>query len=153
VADLGRRAEVSQAANGRLADSLASVAEPTPLGKLLEPLSKPVRDAAGRRQRALNPTAGADGELLRCIAHGEFLINGFRNRDLRKLLCPVTTDQRVQRQQAAAMTRKLALLRAHGLIVKVHKTHRYRLSAEGQRVTTALRAAYEADVNRLVGAA
>lgn len=153
VADLGRRAEVSQAANGRLAESLASVAETTPLGKLLEPLSKPVQDAAGRRQRALNPTAGADGELLRCLARGEFLINGFRNRDLRKLLCPATTDERVQRQQAAAMTRKLALLRAHGVIVKVQKTHRYRLSAEGQRVTTALLAAYEADVSRLTGAA
>jgi hypothetical protein len=153
VADLGRRAEVSQAANGRLAESLASVAETTPLGKLLEPLSKPVSDAHGRRHRALNPTAGADGELLRCVARGEFLVNGFRNRDLRKLLCPATADERVQRQQAAAMTRKLALLRAHGLIVKVHKTHRYRLSAEGQRVTTALRAAYEADVSRLTGAA
>jgi hypothetical protein len=153
VADLGRRAEVSQAANGRLAESLASVAETTPLGRLLEPLSQPARDAHGRRHRALNPTAGGDGELLRCLARGEFLINGFRNRDLRKLLCPATTDARVQRQQAAAMTRKLALLRAHGLIVKVQKTHRYRLSAEGQRLTTALRAAYEADVTRLTGAA
>jgi len=153
VADLGRRAAVSQASNQRLAESLASVAETTPLGKLLEPLSQPVRDAAGRRQRALNPTAGADGELLRCIARGEFLINGFRNRDLRQRLCPATTQRRVQRQQAATMTRKLALLRAHGLIVKVQKTHRYRLSAEGQRVTTALLAAYEADVNRLTDAA
>src|SRR5262249_16834661 len=52
-----------------------------------------------------------------CLAHGEFLINGFRNRDLRKLLCPATTDRRLQRQQAAAMTRTLALLRAHGWIV------------------------------------
>jgi hypothetical protein len=153
VADLGRRAQVSQAANGRLAESLASVAEATPLGKLLEPLSQPVRDARGRRYRALNPTAGADGELLRCLAHGEFLINGFRNRDLRKLLYPATPDNRLQRQQSAALTRKLALLRAHGLIVKVHKTHRYRLSAEGQRVITALLAAYEADVNRLSSAA
>jgi hypothetical protein len=153
VADLGRRAAVSAAANGRLAESLASVAETTPLGKLLEPLSQPVRDAHGRRHRALNPTAGPDGELLRCLARGEFLINGFRNRDLRKLLCPATTDARVQRQQAAALTRKLALLRAHGLIVKVHKTHRYRLSAEGQRVTTALLAAYEADVSRLTATA
>jgi hypothetical protein len=144
---------VSQAANGRLAESLASVAETTALGKLWEPLSKPVRDAAGRRQRALNPTAGADGELLRCLARGEFLLNGFRNRDLRQRLGPATTDLRVRRQQAAAMTRKLALLRAQGLIVKVQKTHRYRLSAEGQRVTTALRAAYEADVSRLTGAA
>jgi hypothetical protein len=41
VADLGRRAEVSHAANGRLAESLAGVAETTPLGKLLEPLSGP----------------------------------------------------------------------------------------------------------------
>jgi len=81
------------------------------------------------------------------------LLNGFRNRDVRKVLCPATWEKRVQRQQAAAMTRKLALLRAHGLIVKVQKTHRYRLSAEGQRVTTALLAAYEADVSRLTGAA
>jgi hypothetical protein len=152
VADLARRAEVSQAANQRLAESLASVAETTPLGKLLEPLSKPVWDGQGRRHRALNPSAGADGELLRCVAHGEFLVNGFRNRDLRKLLCPATTERRVQRQQAAAMTRKLALLRAHGLIVKVQKTHRYRLSAEGQRVIAALVAAYEADVSRLSSA-
>jgi len=152
VADLGRRAEVSQACNQRLAESLASVAETTPLGTLLEPLSEPVRDAQGRRYRALNPTTGADSTLLRSLAHGEFLIHGFRNRDLRKLLCPATTDARVQRQQAAAMTRKLALLRAHGLIVKVQKTHRYRLSAEGQRVITALVAAYEADVARLSSA-
>jgi hypothetical protein len=153
VADLGRRAEVSQAANQRLAESLAGVAETTPLGELLEPLSRPVFDAAGRRRRALNPTAGPDGQLLRSLAHGEFLLNGFRNRDLRRLLCPATTEPRVQRQQAAAMTRQLALLRAHGLIVKVQKTHRYRLSAEGQRVITALAAAYQADVTRLSSAA
>lgn len=152
MADLPRRAEVSQAANGRLAEGLAAVAESTPLGKLLEPLSKPVRGDNGRRQRALSPTAGPDGELLRCIARGEFLLNGFRNRDPRKLLCPATADAGERRRQAAAMTRKLALLRAHGLIVKVQKTHRYRLSAEGQRVTTALLAAYEADVSRLAGA-
>jgi hypothetical protein len=152
VADLGRRAEVSQACNQRLAESLASVAEATPLGKLLAPLSQPVLDAKGRRYRALNPTAGEDAALLRAVAHGEFLVNGFRNRDLRKLLCQATTDARVQRQQAAAMTRKLALLRAHGLLVKVQKTHRYRLSAAGQRITTALLAAYEADVTRLASA-
>jgi hypothetical protein len=149
VADRARRAEVSQAANHRLADSLASVAETTPLGPLLEPFSQPVRDEHGRRHRALNPTAGPDGELLRSLPHGEFLLNGFRNRDLRKLLYPATTEPGLQRQQAAAVTRKLALLRAHALIVKIQKTHRYRLSAAGQRVTTALLAAYQADVKRL----
>ena len=153
VADLPRRAEVSNAANNRLLDSLACVAETTSLGELLEPLCRPVLDQNGRRARALNPTAGGDGELLRCLARGDFLLNGFRNRDLRLHLHDTTPDAKEQRQQAAAITRKLALLQAHGLIVKVHKTHRYRLSAAGQRVTTALLAAYAADVNRLAQAA
>jgi hypothetical protein len=152
VADLGRRAEVSHSANQRLAESLASVAEPTPLGKLLEPLCRPVQDARGRRVRALNPLAGPDGELLRALAQGEFLLQGFRNRDLRPLLYATTADAQEQRRQAAAITRKLALLRAHGLIIKVQKTHRYQLSAAGKRITTALVAAYEADVKRLAEA-
>ena len=153
VADLNRRAEVSHAANQRLAESLATVAETTPLGKLLEPISRPVIAANGRRVRALNPVAGEDGELLRCLAHGEFLLNGFRNRDLRARLSRATQDAKQQRQQAAAITRKLALLKAHGLIVKVQKTHRYRLSAVGQRITTTLLAAYHADVKRFADAA
>jgi hypothetical protein len=153
VADLDRRAEVSHAANNRLAESLASVADTTPLGQLLEPLCRPVLDKNGRRARALNPSAGPDGELLRCLADGEFLLNGFRNRDLRAKLCHATKDPKERRQQAATITRKLALLKAHGLIVKVQKTHRYRLSAVGQRVTTALLTAYEADVNHFAAAA
>ena len=87
------------------------------------------------------------------IRPGEFLLNGFRNRDLRTTLCPATKDQQEQRQQAAAITRKLALLKAHGLIVKVQKTHRYQLSAAGKRITTVLLTAYQADVNRLLDAA
>jgi hypothetical protein len=153
VADAARRAEVSQSANNRLAESLAGVAETTQLGKLLEPLCQRVIDNKGRRARALNPAAGPDGELLRCLAHGDFLINGFRNRDLRALLHKPTADAKEQRRQAGAITRKLALLKAHGLIVKVQKTHRYRLSAAGARITTALATAYQADVNRLAGAA
>lgn len=81
------------------------------------------------------------------------MLNGFRNRDLRLHLCQATNDAKEQRRQAAAITRKLALLKAHGLIVKVQKTHRYRISAAGQRLTTALLAAHQADVNRLADAA
>ena len=51
------------------------------------------------------------------------------------------------------VTRQLALLREHGLLIKVQKTHRYHLSAQGRRVTTALAAAHAADVARLTGAA
>jgi len=110
VADLDRRAEVSQAANHRFAESLASVAETTPLGKLLEPLCQPAQAKNGRRVRALHPSAGSDGALLRCLAQGDFLVNGFRNRDVRATLYRVTHDAKEQHQQAAAITRKLAML-------------------------------------------
>jgi hypothetical protein len=152
VADQARRAEVSQAANNRLADSLATVEETTTLGKLLEPLGRPVYRDGRRSARPLNPLTGADGELLRALAQGEFRINGFRNRDLRAALhgdcqCPAQ-----RRRQAGAITRLLAILRAHGLIVKVQKTHRYQLSADGKRITTALLSAHAANIAQLTAA-
>lgn len=153
VADLGRRAEIGQAINSRLAEALATVAESTPLGKLLEPLGQPVFQEGRRVARALNPLTGADGELLRALAKGDFLINGFRNRDLRVILHGDCSDPVQRRKQSAAITRRLAIVRAHGLIVKVQKTHRYNLSAAGKRIVSALLAAHAADVGRLMSAA
>jgi hypothetical protein len=152
VADLDRRAEVSHQSNSRLAESLASVAETTPLGELLKPLGQPVI-ASGRRSRALNPLTGKDGTLLRVLAQGDFLLQGFRNRDVRVSLYGDTQDAKQRRRQAAAVTRQLALLRAHGLINKVPKTHRYRLSASGKRIIAALLAANACDVNQLAASA
>ena len=153
VADLPRRAEVSEAANRRLAESLASVAEPDTLGALLAPLGQPVVRDGRRRARALNPLAAADGALLRLLARGAFLVNGFRNRDVRAALYSSAAAAAERRRQSAKVTRLLGLLRAHGLIVKVQKTHRYQLSAVGRRVSTALAAADAASVNRLSEAA
>jgi len=152
VADLGRRAEVSQAANGRLAESLATVAEPHTLGELVRPLGRPVVRDGRRVARALNPLAGPDGELLRALARGEHLVNGFRNADLRVALFGSAADPAERRRHAARVTRRLGLLRAHGLIVKVTQTHRYHLSAAGRRVVTALLAADAVDVERLTAA-
>jgi hypothetical protein len=152
VADLDRQAEVSQRANERLAESLATVADTTPLGKLLEPLGKPVI-ANGKRTRALNPLTGADGQLLRTIAQGDFLLQGFRNRDVRMALHGQAKDKTEERRQAAQISRKLALLRAHGLIVKVQKTHRYQVSVPGRRISSALLAANAADIGKLAAAA
>ena len=153
VADLHRRAAVSQRSNDRLLESLASTATAETLGKLLEPLCRPVMQQGQRRARALNPLGGADGELLRAIAAGDFLVQGFRNRDLRRVLYPAAADDGERRRQAARVTRQLALLRAHGLIVKVAHSHRYQLSAQGRRVVTALTTAQSSDVTKLAACA
>jgi hypothetical protein len=149
VADMERRAEVSQAANNRLLESLASVAETTTLGELLKPLGKPVSKNGQRSARALNPLTGKDGELLRILATGDFLIKGFRNADVRQAFYSKTEDAKEDRRRSAAMTRLLSLLRAHRLIVKVPKSHRYHLSASGRRTVTALLTAHSCDTTRL----
>jgi hypothetical protein len=138
IADLHRRAETSQAANHRYLRALASVEDATPLGQLTSRLCRPVK-RDGHRFRALNPHAPDDALLFEAISRGEFAINGFRNRDLRALLyADQNASKPEQRRHAAAVTRRLALLRAHGLIRKVAGTHRYHLSNKGRVIVTAL---------------
>jgi hypothetical protein len=149
VADMPRRADIADAANKRLAESLASIAEPDTLGDLLKPLGQPVLKKGRRVARPLNPLTGADGELLRTLAQGDYLINGFRNRDLRLSLFGPCEDVKECRRQSAKITRLLALLKAHALILKVPKTHRYQLTANGRRITTALLSAHAANPQRL----
>ncbi|MBL8792384.1 MAG: hypothetical protein JNM56_00615 [Planctomycetia bacterium] len=79
---------------------------------------------------------------------------GFRNRDLRPLLygaSPVTAAQR--RRQGAAVPRQLRLLRAHGLIRQVSRTHRYVLTDHGRTAITAILAARQAATAQLAEAA
>ncbi|HET6879751.1 MAG TPA: hypothetical protein VFI31_06340 [Pirellulales bacterium] len=68
----------------------------------------PTAELDGRRVRALNPFSVDDAKLLQAVQRGEFLLNGFRNRDLRPLLFGLAevSSQEAYRQ-ASAVTRKL----------------------------------------------
>ena len=152
VADTHRRAALSQQANERYLDALTAVTEPTALGVLSAPVCQRVR-FHGHPVRALNPLAPEDAALLAAIARGEFLITGCRNRDLRRLLFPATRDAGVTRRRGGIVTRKLRLLRAHGLLRKVSHTHRYVVSPKGRVMLTALVAAPQVDIATLTHAA
>jgi hypothetical protein len=103
-----------------------------------------------RRVRALNPLAPDDAALLTAASRHEFLINGLRNRDLRRLLFGSEASSPAERKrQAAAVTRKLRLLRGHGLIEKVPHTHRYLVTDTGRRTITAVLAARNANIDKL----
>jgi hypothetical protein len=150
VADMTRRAEVSQAVNERYLDALASCEDTAPLGELTAAVCRPVT-WNGRRARALHPWSPDDLELLRAIGRGEFLVNGFRNADLSRVLHGAPPhDRAVHRRQSAAVTRRIRLLRAHGLVHKRPKSHRYTVSPKGQRIVSALLAAYQASAESLV---
>jgi len=148
VADLWRRGQVSQAANRRYLEALASVTGKTPLREEAVQVCR-VCTVEGRRYRALNPWSPDDGALLEAVSRGEFTLAGLRNRDLRRLLYPREGTAQEEPKRSAAVTRKLALLRGHGLLRKVSGTHRYQLTERGRRVLTALLAARQADVDQL----
>jgi hypothetical protein len=149
TADIHRRAQISQSANERYLEGLASVDETRSLGELAEAVCEPVT-WQGKRARALNPLGPEDARLLETVNRGEFTINGFRNRDLRELLfTKQPSDEVDQRRQSGVITRKLRLLRAHGLIHKIAKTHRYQLSPHGRDIINALLLARQTSTAKL----
>ena len=152
VADIPRRAQVSQAANQRYLQALATVKSPRPLKVLTEALSQP-KSWKGKRVRGLNLLGRDDANLLQAVGRAEFLITGLRNRDLQSLLYQPGDDPAERRRRSGQVTRKLRLLRAHGLIHKVSHTHRYLLSDKGRELVSALHAAREADIDKLLRAA
>lgn len=151
VADLARRAQLSQAANERYLEALGTIDADIPLGQLTGKLCRPVHNGK-RRYRALRPFEADDAKLLETISRGEYQIAGFRNRDLREALYGPAPDPHTRRRQAGAVTRKLAMLRAHGLIKKVPRTHRYLLTRHGTTVVAALAAAQNATLAQLTAA-
>jgi hypothetical protein len=153
IADLHRRAEVSQGANERYLDALAVVDDDTTLAQIYDQVAKPVTWNK-RRVRALDIGSLDDVQLLQVISRGEFATNGFRNRDLRpRLYCDAGATKAVQRKNSARVSRQLRLLRAHGLIQKVPRTHLYRLTQRGQLLAAAVLAARASSLKKLVGTA
>ena len=149
IADIHRRAQLSNAANQRYLEALAQVQSDRAAGEVAEPIFKTLTKA-GRRYRALNPWSHKDGALLETISSGAWTINGFRNRDIRRALFAPTKDKLGQKRDAARVSRLLALLRAHGIIQKVTGTHRYLLSRRGRQILTALQAARRASIDQLL---
>jgi hypothetical protein len=133
VADIYRRVELSRAANARYLEALSVIGDEQPSCSLFDSVSRPIY-RNGRRYRGLRPIAPEEALLFKTLLHGEFLIRGFRNADLRKLLYPATKSQKEIRRARGRITRLIRLLRAHGLIRKVSKTRLYRVTTKGQLI-------------------
>jgi hypothetical protein len=152
VADTVRRALVSRAANERYLEALSVVGNPFPSHRVLDPVSKRVvRD--GRSYRPLHPIGPDEAELFKSIMRGEFALQGFRNKELRALLEPTAEKDPIKSGKASArITRKLRLLREHGLIRKVSKTQYYRVTEKGHQVMATSIAFRETDIALLKAA-
>jgi hypothetical protein len=154
VSDLHRRCEVSQKCNERYGDALATAQVDEKLKEVVAgACNKVVKE--GRKYRGLNPWQDEDYRLLAFLAKGENAINGFRNHDLRTWLYPASedTENAGQKKYSGRTTRRIKLLRVHGLIRKVSNTNRYVLTGKGQKFSSALLTASALDIKALTGMA
>jgi DNA-binding PadR family transcriptional regulator len=149
IADLHRRVQVCQAANERYLDALAATDTSTSLGDLLRQVCRPTTHN-GRRIRALRPWSADELPLFQAVNRGEFAINGVRNRDIQRLLFPgAPASPRERRRRSARVSHLLRILRAHGMLHKVPKSHRYQIRPKGREILTAVLAAHDASLQKL----
>jgi len=107
-----------------------------PRSSRLDRLNKPAR-FQNRRRRGLNLLHPDEQQLFFAVLQGPHRLNGFRNHDILRQLFPTAdSDPRQTQRRRNQVTRKLQLLRAHGLIAKVPHSHRYRITNQGEAMMT-----------------
>ena len=137
VAMTGIFAAISLQANGRYLDALAVVDDPTNAKRDLNRVTTPKKDAAGRGCSGFNPLARHDVELFQSIMAGEHCLRGFNNRDIRGQLESTVHLQACgqdPKKASAKVSRTFRRFHAHGLIAKVPRTRRWRVTLSGRRV-------------------
>jgi hypothetical protein len=136
VSNFYRYLEVARASNQRYLDALAVVDAPSTTARQLDRLSQPTT-AGSRRRRGLNLMSHEEQQLFLAVMLGRNRLNGFRNRDILARLYNPTRDPAKRRRQMHHVSRQLHLLRAHGLIKKVPRAHRYHVTEKGEQIMTA----------------
>jgi hypothetical protein len=82
--------------------------------------------------KAFNPVARLDSQLFLALTSGEHAVHGFANRDLRAKLTSQLRDD--PKQQSAQISRLLHRLHVYGLVAKIPRSRRWRVTAFGHRV-------------------
>ena len=84
--------------------------------------------------RAFNPLSDEDQRIFKALLSGDNTINGFRNRDVRERLADtpfLRTCGKNMCKRSAKVTRLLKRLQIYGLIAKVPRSRRWRLTKKG----------------------
>ncbi len=128
VANLYRYREISLSANHHYLQALGSAPACVTHQQTLCKLARPSRHK-GRTYRGFNPVDPHDLALFKAVLRGEHALMGFRNQDIRKHLFHQTRSIAQRRRQANAISRLLK--RLHGLIAKIPRSRRWRVTHNG----------------------
>ncbi len=143
VSDLWRTFQVGIAANHRYLDALAAAPLKGEGVAALDALGRP-RTRRGRRYARFSPLNPTDLALFLAALAGEHALQGIRNTDITKRLYRRPAADRDEARRRCERTSRLTVkLRGHGLVAKIPRARRYRVTPYGQRVMTAALALHD----------
>jgi hypothetical protein len=137
VANFWRFYQVSRQASDRYLEALAQVEQKGEAVQELDHLCQSrVKD--GKRYARFNPVTEADSTLFAAVLTGAHVLNGFRNGDLcTHLYAQPPASPTERKRRCARVSRIIAKLRGHGLVMKVKDARLYRVTPYGYRIMTA----------------
>jgi hypothetical protein len=91
--------------------------------------------ATAGRLRAFNPATADDLALFAAVLHGEHLLQGFRNREVRRQLFGARPGP--DRRRSAQVSRLVKRLHLRGLVAKIPRSRRWRVTDLGHTVLSA----------------
>ena len=134
ISNLYRYAEVSKACNQRFLDAMVDI---VPVKSTLDEIGKICsgKKVDGKTVTGFNVWSPEVVCIMETVCDGRYLVNGFRNKDIGKIIFP---EIRNPRKLSSKVSRLLKKLRQHGLIKKIPKSRRYHVTSKGRRIMGAL---------------
>jgi hypothetical protein len=119
-------------------NALAQVDDPTPALRALDRITIRKKTSTSRPVKVFNPLSRPDTEIFSAVMSGDHAIHGFTNRDLRdKLASTVLRLAEDPKSRGAQVSRLLHRLHVYGLVAKIPRSRRWRVTALGHRVMAA----------------
>jgi hypothetical protein len=137
VINLPSYQRVTRAANERYLNALSVVSDPAPSYQAVSRLAES-KKIAGRSYAGFNPACRQDVALFKAVLSGDHLLRGFYNAEIREDLWGLCRDTQERRRKATAVTRMLKRLHVRGLVAKIPRTRRWRITARGQSLLGAI---------------
>jgi hypothetical protein len=121
------------ACNQRYLDALAAVDDPTPAYDDLKELTERQRNHE-RSYAGFNPAREEELRLFAAVLAGDHIAQGFCNKDIRTTLYGGRPRSPEHRRHSAAVGRLLKRLHVRGIVSKIPRTRRWRVTDKGRRV-------------------
>ena len=133
IANLYRYVEISKNITKRYIEALPEINTDTIPLKEIENISSKI-ETNNKTYTGFNILSEETLKLFSEISKGEYLINGFNNKNIRENLYKDSENKKMINK----MTRTLAKLKAHGIIKKVARKNKYYLTIKGRKIINSI---------------